>query len=175
MVHLLSLCCCFLLDQGLAVLRWCASCTVPYQTNRHQSLWTKFLIPILDSLVAHFNSCFCQHLMCPVVQVNSPLLGGFSAKEWLPGEGHLLCCTHLLRQKLSEEKLESLSRSALCCFTLRGLKHDFSSNSLKIFLQHCMHDTLDCHQRITVQRWFASPGFIVVFFKHALIVCGSWK
>lgn len=120
------------------MLRQSASCTVPYQINKHQLLWTEFLIPISHSLVACFSLSFCQHLTLPVAEFNSPVLGAFRAREWFPGKAHLLCCIHLLRQKLSEEELESLSQSALCCLTLCELNHDFSNNSLKIFLWHCL-------------------------------------
>lgn len=43
--------------------------------------------------------------MLPVAEFNSPLLGGFYARERFPGKGHLLCRIHLLRQKLPEEEL----------------------------------------------------------------------
>lgn len=161
MTHLLRICSFFLFDWGLAELRPSATCTVPYQINKHQLLWTGFLIQILHSLFVCFSLSFCQHLMCPIAEFssplpaaefNSPLLGACQAGE-------------SFRQKGSEEELESLSQSALCCLTLCESKHESSHNSLKIFLWHCLACTI--HLSIVKESQHSTGLLLLALFWYS--------
>lgn len=155
----------FLFDWGLAAL----SLQVAWSLTRSVSIsysepgsWSQFYIHSLPQFVL-LPAPYC----CPQqISIAYYLPGACLARRWFPGKGHLLCCIHLLGQKLSEEELESLSQSALCCFTLCELKHDFSKNPFKGLLVAlpCLHNTLEYHQRCTAQHWFTSLGYTLVFF-----------